>query len=159
MNGPSLAWHEPLSTAQAARVSALPQLSDTAAWSSTSATMAVAPDPAAVAQARSFARAVLADWALPGLVDTVELMVSELVTNALVHPHRPDPAVPIPLRLLRVGQGVRIEVDDADPAHQPRRAAHAHGEHLRGLQLVHHLAREHGTCSDGTTKTVWALAA
>src|SRR5690242_12551251 len=76
----------------------------------------VPPVPGAVSAVRRRTAAVLADWSVcPHLVEDALLVVSELVTNALLHA-RP-PAV---LRLSWVqgegGRALRIEVTDAGPA-------------------------------------------
>ncbi|MGP4010833.1 ATP-binding protein [Streptomyces sp. 4N124] len=53
------------------------------------ATWRVAADPAAVADARRWAVARLGGWGLAEAVPTTELIVSELVTNAIRHAHAP----------------------------------------------------------------------
>lgn len=81
------------------------------------------------------------DWGLQDLVDTTELLVSELVTNALRHGHGE-----IRLRLL-LDRSLVCEVWDADLAQPRRRRARDTDEGGRGLQLV-------GLLSEG-----WAAAA
>jgi anti-sigma regulatory factor (Ser/Thr protein kinase) len=93
---------------------------------------------AACGQARRWARDVLADWAWPVPTDDIELIVSELVTNALLHARDP-----IRAHLTGLSDGsVRVCVDDGGPAHTPcQRDSENHG---RGLILVNALAVNHG---------------
>ncbi|HEX4811838.1 MAG TPA: ATP-binding protein [Nonomuraea sp.] len=73
---------------------------------SASATFVLPPTPASVHAARSFAAGALAGWGLPELVENMELVVSELATNALRHglrlaePHR---GCPVHMSLVRRG--------------------------------------------------------
>lgn len=91
----------------------------------------------AVPAVRRRVREVLDGWGLPAdAAEDVLLVVSELVTNALVHA-RP----PATLRLRRVPAGecraVRVEVTDHGPAASPGPyAALAPDEHGRGLDVV-----------------------
>ncbi|MBQ0985342.1 ATP-binding protein [Streptomyces sp. F63] len=52
---------------------------------SSSATCSLTPDYASVSGARRFTTAALSEWSLDDHADTVALVVSELVTNALRH--------------------------------------------------------------------------
>lgn len=86
--------------------------------------------------------------------DTVELLASELVTNALRHaanPGRADPGVH--LRATLFTDVVRVEVDDADPT--MGRRAMDDDEGGRGLLTVSQLAKEWGVMRRSTGKTVW----
>jgi serine phosphatase RsbU (regulator of sigma subunit)/anti-sigma regulatory factor (Ser/Thr protein kinase) len=107
-------------------------------------------DPLQVARARAVVREQLHDWGLPKLAYTAELMVSELVTNALRHSH----ARPVTLRLVR-GDTLLCEVDDDD--HElPTLLSAGPGDELgRGLRVVSTLAREWGTSRTGSGKSVW----
>jgi anti-sigma regulatory factor (Ser/Thr protein kinase) len=71
--------------------------------------------PGAVPCARLHTRQVLWEWDLGELSEAAELVVSELVTNALQT--TVDRALPAPIRLWLSNDGVRvlIEVWDADP--------------------------------------------
>jgi PAS domain S-box-containing protein len=84
------------------------------------------------------------------LLETAELLVSEIVTNALVHAGTPiDVAV-----MLRDG-GLRIEVTDGSP-HVP--SARAYGPSAgtgRGLMLLEEMVDEWGVVPDDPGKTVW----
>ncbi|WP_422938896.1 SpoIIE family protein phosphatase [Streptomyces albidoflavus] len=88
------------------------------------------PDPAAPGRARRLARAALARWGLEELTDSVELLVSEVVTNAVRYASRP-----VTLRLLRTDV-LRVEVGDDVPQLPRLRQARATDEGGRGLYLV-----------------------
>ncbi|PJN42679.1 PAS sensor protein [Streptomyces sp. CB02959] len=109
----------------------------------------LAPEPRSVARARELARDQLTDWGLQALVDTTELLVSELVTNALRHGHGE-----IRLRLL-LDRTLVCEVWDADLAQPRRRRARDTDEGGRGLQLVGLLSESWGSRRTPRGKTVW----
>ncbi|MCK7627585.1 SpoIIE family protein phosphatase [Streptomyces sp. RS10V-4] len=109
----------------------------------------LAPEPRSVARARELARDQLTDWGLQALVDTTELLVSELVTNALRHGHGE-----IRLRLL-LDRTLVCEVWDADLAQPRRRRARDTDEGGRGLQLVGLLSERWGSRRTPRGKTVW----
>lgn len=109
----------------------------------------LAPEARSVARARELARDQLTDWGLEELVDTTELLVSELVTNALRHGHGE-----IRLRLLR-DRSLVCEVWDADLAQPRRRRARDTDEGGRGLQLVGLLSAGWGSRRTPRGKTVW----
>ncbi|MYS91642.1 MULTISPECIES: ATP-binding SpoIIE family protein phosphatase [Streptomyces] len=107
-------------------------------------------DPAAVARARSGAIRQLSSWGLGDLDFITELVVSELVTNAIRY-GRP----PIRLRLIR-DQSLLCEVSDAGSTTPHLRRARAFDEGGRGLLLVAQLAERWGTRHARQGKTVWA---
>ncbi|WP_316773325.1 SpoIIE family protein phosphatase [Streptomyces sasae] len=107
------------------------------------------PEPSAPGRARRLTRQALAGWGLEELTDTAELLVSEIVTNAVRHASRP-----ISLRLLRTDV-LRCEVGDDVPQLPRLRRALPSEEHGRGLYLVNRLARRWGTTRLGTGKIVW----
>ncbi|GHI02032.1 response regulator receiver protein [Streptomyces cellostaticus] len=116
------------------------------------------PVAGAVSAARRRARLVLADWNVcPTIVEDSLLVVSELLTNAIVHAL--PPAV---LRLSWVrcdGPGtLRIEVTDGGPALAGghARAGIDPDEHGRGEGIVHALADRHGIHVHGGGVTRWA---
>ncbi|WP_438490445.1 SpoIIE family protein phosphatase [Streptomyces sp. S186] len=109
----------------------------------------LAPEPRSVARARELARDQLTDWGLQALVDTTELLVSELVTNALRHGQGE-----IRLRLL-LDRTLVCEVWDADLAQPRRRRARDTDEGGRGLQLVGLLSERWGSRRTPRGKTVW----
>ncbi|CAL9546661.1 SpoIIE family protein phosphatase [Streptomyces sp. enrichment culture] len=100
-------------------------------------------------QARRLARRALARWGLDELSDAVELLVSEIVTNAVRYAERP-----ITLRLLRTDV-LRCEVGDDVPQLPRLRQARATDEGGRGLYLVNRLARRWGATRLSTGKVVW----
>ncbi|HZG03401.1 MAG TPA: SpoIIE family protein phosphatase [Streptomyces sp.] len=100
-------------------------------------------------QARRLARRALERWGLEELTDSVELLVSEVVTNAVRYAERP-----ITLRLLRTDV-LRCEVGDDVPQLPRLRQARATDEGGRGLYLVNRLARRWGATRLSTGKVVW----
>ena len=96
-------------------------------------------DQRAPAQARRATRDALTAWRLTGLVDSVVLAVSELVTNAVRH-GRPT----VFLELLRRSDRVSVRVHDGDPTEPPGTGGEAlsDAESGRGLAIVRELADE-----------------
>ncbi|MDC0773029.1 ATP-binding SpoIIE family protein phosphatase [Streptomyces sp. HD] len=107
------------------------------------------PEDAAPGRARRLARRALARWGLEELTDSVELLVSEVVTNAVRYASRP-----VTLRLLRTDV-LRCEVGDDVPQLPRLRQARATDEGGRGLYLVNRLARRWGATRLSTGKVVW----
>lgn len=110
----------------------------------------LARDPAEVGRARAAVREQLHTWGLPGPAAPAELMVSELVTNAVRHSH----ARPVELRLVRADT-LLCEVDDDDHELPALRGAGPEDETGRGLRVVSTLAREWGASRTRAGKTVW----
>ncbi|WP_234021104.1 ATP-binding protein [Streptomyces sp. Tu 6176] len=107
-------------------------------------------------QAREFVHERLCGWGLADLSDDVELVTSEIVTNALVHA-----GSDVDVRLRVYADRLRLEVRDSasDP---PVPALYslsdegcARAEHGRGLFLVDALADTWNTSPNGRGKTVW----
>ncbi|MCS0606336.1 SpoIIE family protein phosphatase [Streptomyces sp. LP11] len=111
----------------------------------------LADDPTVVSLARRYADEQLAAWGLDEAAFTTELMVSELVTNAIRY-GRP----PIRLRLIHQGDTLISEVYDASGTTPHMRRARTFDEGGRGLLLVAQLADRWGTRHDRVGKTVWA---
>jgi anti-sigma regulatory factor (Ser/Thr protein kinase) len=107
-------------------------------------------DPVEVGRARAVVREQLHDWGLGRLADGAELMVSELVTNAVRHSH----SRPVELRLVR-GDSLLCEVDDDDHDLPNLLSAGPTDEQGRGLRVVSTLAREWGASRTKAGKTVW----
>ncbi|GGJ09435.1 ATP-binding SpoIIE family protein phosphatase [Streptomyces brasiliensis] len=107
------------------------------------------PEDAAPGRARRLARRALSRWGLEELSDSVELLVSEVVTNAVRYASRP-----VTLRLLRTDV-LRCEVGDDVPQLPRLRQARATDEGGRGLYLVNKLARRWGATRLSTGKVVW----
>jgi PAS domain S-box-containing protein len=105
--------------------------------------------PAIVRHTRELARKTLVTWGLNDLIDTVELLVSELVTNALRYG-----AGDIGLRLIRAGS-LLCEVRDDGHELPTLRHAELTDENGRGLQLVAALSERWGTQRTRTGKVVW----
>ncbi|MFJ2934781.1 SpoIIE family protein phosphatase [Streptomyces sp. NPDC087219] len=106
-------------------------------------------EPRSVGRARELTRTQLKAWDLEPLVDTVELLVSELVTNALRYGEGE-----IRLRLLR-DRTLVCEVWDAGLVQPRRRRAKDTDEGGRGLQLVGLLSSSWGSRRTPRGKTVW----
>ncbi|QFR00109.1 SpoIIE family protein phosphatase [Streptomyces phaeolivaceus] len=106
-------------------------------------------EPRSVGRAREYARARLQAWDLEPLIDTAELLVSELVTNALRYGEGE-----IRLRLL-LDRTLVCEVWDAGLVQPRRRRARDTDEGGRGLQLVGLLSAAWGSRRTPRGKTVW----
>lgn len=112
-------------------------------------------DARSVAAARGFTRRSLLEWGHEELADSAALIVSELVTNAVVHT-----GTPVRLTLALRGQRLRIDVEDqhptqllpmaADPTTEP-------SEHGRGLLITAALSTAWGVEYTRTAKRVWVL--
>ncbi|MES5820693.1 SpoIIE family protein phosphatase [Streptomyces sp. RG80] len=114
-----------------------------AAWSLPS-------DPSVVADARAQASRQLALWGLEDAAFVTELVVSELVTNAIRYG-----AVPIGLRLIR-DRTLICEVSDASNTAPHLRRARTYDEGGRGLHMVAQLTQGWGTRQTAEGKTIWA---
>ena len=124
-----------------ARTRAVPA-ADTAVWS-------VDPDPAAVAAVRADATARLAAWGLEDLVFTTELVLSELVTNAIRYA-----GGPVGVRLIRADTLI-CEVSDGSSTQPRMRRARLTDEGGRGLYLVAQLTSRWGSRYTARGKTIW----
>jgi anti-sigma regulatory factor (Ser/Thr protein kinase) len=125
--------------------------------------LALGPLPGAVPCARLHTRLVLAEWGLPTLAESAEIVVSELITNALVATQSLGwiPLPPVRLWLLADSTRVLIAVWDANPLLPARSEVDELTEHGRGLLLVDSLATQwdaYPTPHDGG-KVVRALCA
>nr|WP_168515609.1 ATP-binding SpoIIE family protein phosphatase [Streptomyces sp. S1D4-11]QIZ00737.1 SpoIIE family protein phosphatase [Streptomyces sp. S1D4-11] len=103
--------------------------------------------------ARHLLRKWLQDWHLEDLTDDAELLVSEVVTNGLIHG---DSDVSFCVR--RYTDHLRVEVRDSDPrpAHTVAiRPSEDQEEGGRGLRIVMALATAWGNSPAGRGKTVW----
>ncbi|MEU5185449.1 ATP-binding SpoIIE family protein phosphatase [Streptomyces longwoodensis] len=107
------------------------------------------PEVSAPREARRLARRALSRWGLEDLTDSVELLVSEVVTNAVRYATRP-----VTLRLLRTDV-LRCEVGDDVPQLPRLRQARATDEGGRGLYLVNRLTRRWGATRLSAGKVVW----
>jgi len=113
----------------------------------------VSADAEDVSRVRRIAKAFLTDLRVsPTALDDALLIISELVTNAVLH------ALPPAALRLRCTQQhlLRIEVTDGGPRpHQPQRADQ-HEEHGRGMLIVAAMAAQYGTISHAGGSTCWA---
>ncbi|MFG3285374.1 ATP-binding protein [Streptomyces sp. NPDC048111] len=116
----------------------------------------VGPDPAEVGRARKWARSRLAGCGIgldEPVAETLILLISELVTNAVVHT-----GCPAVLRmLLGPAEGGTVRVEVADRSCCPPRPRHAQGDDTngRGLELVDGLADRWGWRAEGVGKSIW----
>ncbi|MEU3498667.1 SpoIIE family protein phosphatase [Kitasatospora cineracea] len=108
-------------------------------------------DPSEVARARKLAAAKLTEWGLEEASFVTELVVSELITNAVRYG-----LPPIGLRLIRDGSLLICEVSDGSSTAPHLRRAHNDDEGGRGLLLVAQLCRNWGTRHTPRGKTIWA---
>ncbi|MFB7313123.1 SpoIIE family protein phosphatase [Streptomyces sp. NPDC056192] len=114
------------------------------------ATWTLPNDPALVTTARTLAGRQLAHWGLGELEFTTELIVSELVTNAIRYA-----SGPIQLRLIRDLTLICEVTDDSSTAPHLRHAYET-DEGGRGLFLVAQLTRRWGTRYTARGKTIYA---
>jgi anti-sigma regulatory factor (Ser/Thr protein kinase) len=112
-----------------------------------------ANDPTEIARARKMVRTHMGAWGHDGASQPIELAVSELVTNAIVHGRGL-----IDVRLDVTDDRVRLEVSDegggpSSPAFAPGGSAELGGW---GLRLVESLAETWGVRNDADGRTqVW----
>lgn len=84
------------------------------------------------------------------LVETAELLVSEVVTNALLHA-----GTPIDLAVFVEDAGLRVEIGDGSP-HFPRHRGYAPTAATgRGLMLLQQMVDDWGVVPNALGKTVW----
>ncbi|MGW2892474.1 ATP-binding SpoIIE family protein phosphatase [Streptomyces griseoruber] len=107
------------------------------------------PEDAAPRQARQMLRRALDRWGMEDLTDAAELLVSEVVTNAVRYASRP-----VSLRVLRTDV-LRCEVGDDVPQLPRHRQSGAMDETGRGLIVVNKLAQRWGATRLSTGKVVW----
>ncbi|MFJ3623383.1 SpoIIE family protein phosphatase [Streptomyces iakyrus] len=107
-------------------------------------------DPAVVAGIRADVTGRLRTWGLEELAFTTELIVSELVTNAIRYG-----IGPIRLRVLRDGDSLICEVADGSSTSPHLRRAAITDEGGRGLFLVARFARRWGTRYMARGKVIW----
>ena len=105
------------------------------------------PDGQWVGRLRRISAAKLRAWGLAPLIDDAQLLVSELVTNAL----RYGQGVEIEFRLAITLQGMLLAVNDGSDRRPRLRVVGDSSETGRGLFLVAALADDWGVSPDGTT--------
>ncbi|MCU7825473.1 SpoIIE family protein phosphatase [Kitasatospora sp. DSM 101779] len=113
-------------------------------------------DLARISELRGELRDALRRWQVPDLIDTAELLCSELVTNAIRHTDRD---AMFTARLYQVpGQGrarLRVEVEDESDLWPTRRTPGEQASSGRGLMLVEALADGWGVEPRGSGKRMW----
>ncbi|MGJ5753704.1 amino acid transporter [Streptomyces puniciscabiei] len=109
----------------------------------------VLPDPAAVATIRTAVGKQLGDWGLDDLAFTTELVVSELVTNAIRYV-----GGPIQVRLIR-DRALICEVSDTGHTSPNLRHAASDEEGGRGLFIIAQMTHHWGTRYTSAGKTIW----
>lgn len=113
----------------------------------------VASTPEAVGDARRMLARQLVAWGLDSALDDLQLLASELVTNAVRYGKHP-----VTVRLITRGSTLRLEVTDGNAADVPTpRVAHHTEPKGRGLPLVDAIATAWGVSveSHGNGKMVW----
>jgi anti-sigma regulatory factor (Ser/Thr protein kinase) len=108
--------------------------------------------------ARRILDAALAEWGLGHLADAADLIMSELVTNAVVH-GEPDAFLAFYTDREADGGLLFIEVEDAGEHVPLQRDADEDSLDGRGLQIVAAIAEDWGTEPVGSGKRVWASLA
>ncbi len=115
-------------------------------------------DPAQVGHARRLVHESLARWGLDDHIDYTVLIISELVTNALLHG-----AGTISIQLSHTGHDLRIEVHDHSAGRPVRRHVGTGDEGGRGLEVIDGLLGMYDGyrgCTDDDTgpgKTVYVV--
>jgi hypothetical protein len=113
------------------------------------ASWTLAPKLTSVREARSVLTEPMKRWGLEDLIPTTELLVSELVTNAVKY-SRGD----VTLRLVNE-RALVCEVIDSSGALPRLRSPNGDDENGRGLQVVRQLAQRWGARRTATGKVVW----
>ena len=113
--------------------------------------MRLGSGPEAAAEARTAISTLRADLD-PPLIETLRLLVTELVTNSVRH----TDASTLTLRVAIGSAGVLTEVADEGPAFNPDELEEAGTDRCGwGLFLVQRLAHSWGVKDDGGSKRVW----
>jgi len=108
--------------------------------------------PSSVPTARHHTARTLSKWNLEHLADTAQTIVSELVTNAILHG-----AGPVTLRLRANDECLIIEVADVLPAPPEPCQCPADAEGGRGMEIVSLLSHSWGYYPERDGKVVWAF--
>lgn len=110
------------------------------------ATVTLPSDPASVSAARTHVLTVLTEWGLPvdsEAADTVRLIVSELVTNAVQHTQGRSPDFTVGMALDQ-DERLRLGVTDSHPRWPRLLPAAVQDDHGRGMAIVRLLTAEQG---------------
>ncbi|MFF5184568.1 PAS domain S-box protein [Streptomyces sp. NPDC000345] len=107
-------------------------------------------EPASVPEGRAFLHKALTSWNCMSRADDALLLLSETLTNAVLHAHGP-----IGLHLHRTVTDLTVEVSDRSPHLPQPRLATEEEESGRGLILVRALAAGWGVRPTDEGKTTW----
>jgi anti-sigma regulatory factor (Ser/Thr protein kinase) len=110
----------------------------------------LSPEPPSAARARRFVEETLARWQCDDLLDTVKLLVSELVGNAVAYT---GSEVEVSVKLLP--DRLRIEVADESADWLRRRTTSGDSVSGRGIEVVETLAESWGVAPRRGGKAVW----
>ncbi|NAZ83710.1 SpoIIE family protein phosphatase [Kineococcus sp. R8] len=110
-------------------------------------------DARAVSAARDYLRSTLADWDLPEPADAAELVVSELVTNALLHT---GSSAALTLRHDVELSRLSVGVEDSSTRHPQPRVSRDDATGGRGMHIVEVVCERWWVAPSGDGKTVWA---
>ena len=108
------------------------------------------PEPTSPRRARHFALTTLTGAGHEELADVAILLVTELVTNAVLHA-----GTPVEVAVDDDGGRVRFEVSDGSPAVPTPRRHSIDAATGRGLRLVASLSTDWGTEATATGKRIW----
>lgn len=115
-----------------------------------SAVMSLRPEPSSARQARRYVAERLVVLGYPEAAPAAELLVTELVTNAVLHAR-----TPVQVSVEPRGPMVRVGVADNSPR-PPRRRKHSVDSGTgRGLVLVERMSDSWGVEQRGGGKVVW----
>lgn len=110
----------------------------------------LAAEPRSVPVARRFVAGTLQSWGCPHLVERAALLVSEAVTNSVIHA-----SSEVEVSIRRVGDRVRIQVADEDPGLPVRRRLSPWSRSGRGIHIVDRVADDWGIETKRQGKAVW----
>ncbi|MGW5210504.1 SpoIIE family protein phosphatase [Streptomyces sp. NPDC004051] len=111
-------------------------------------------EPERISEARQHLRQLLHDWRSPDQVDSAVLLLSEMLTNVLVHTDT-DALLVAAVIAGREGRRMRIEVTDAGDDLPHRRSPGELASSGRGLLLIEFLAHTWGVDPRGKGKSIW----
>jgi anti-sigma regulatory factor (Ser/Thr protein kinase) len=117
------------------------------------ARLALLPVPASAGAGRRAVSEVLTDWGVPpDTVGDAVLVVSELVTNAVLHAPADDP---LTLDLSVNDRVLRVALSDSSSAAPRRRSPSGHDEGGRGIGILDTLASRWGVIARRGGKALW----
>jgi anti-sigma regulatory factor (Ser/Thr protein kinase) len=116
----------------------------------------VSGEPEQVSRVRGFVSKTLESGAVPSIdSDAATLLTSELVTNAILHTDSGKPGGAVTVVVLKLPDGVLIEVVDDGSAGTPVVKSDALAGEGQGLYLVQQMASQWGYLRDSDGTTVW----